>query len=86
MPLKKDEQGGGTNDDGSRSLVYCSNCYKAGVFVQPEITVNQMQAIVKTKLKEMGFPAFLSGFFTKGIPKLERWKSGAESLRKIGKK
>jgi len=25
-------------------------------------------------MKEMGFPGFLSGFFTKGIPKLERWR------------
>ncbi|MCB0552496.1 MAG: hypothetical protein KDD02_03005 [Phaeodactylibacter sp.] len=24
MPLKRDEQGGGTNKDGSRSTMYCS--------------------------------------------------------------
>lgn len=75
MPLKKDEHGGGTNADGSRSMIYCSHCYRSGEFAQPDITADQMQAIVKTKLKEMGFPGFLTGFFTKGIPGLERWKS-----------
>lgn len=37
------------------------------------MTVGQMQEFVKSKLKEMGFPGFLAGFFTKGIPKLKRW-------------
>jgi len=39
------------------------------------MTVGEMQALVKNKMKEMGFPGFLTGFFTKGIPKLERWKT-----------
>jgi hypothetical protein len=33
-----------------------------------------MQNFVKDKMKEMGLPGFVAGFFTKGIPKLERWK------------
>jgi hypothetical protein len=32
-----------------------------------------MQEFSKGKLKEMGFPGFLAGLFTKGIPKLKRW-------------
>jgi hypothetical protein len=39
------------------------------------ITVSQMKDRVKIKLKEFGFPGFLAGFFTKRIPRLERWKS-----------
>ena len=74
MPLNKDEQGGGTNKDGSRSTTFCSNCYQNGAFVNPNMTLKEMQDLVKTKLKEMGFPGFLAGFFTKGIPKLERWR------------
>ena len=74
MPLKKDEQGGGTNVDGSRSKVYCSKCYEKGVFQNPEIdTAEKMQDFVKGKLKTMGFPGFIAGLFTKGIPRLERW-------------
>ena len=75
MPLSKDSSGGSTNVDGSKSTMYCSKCYDQGNFISPNMTVVEMQALVKTKLKEMGFPGFLAGFFTKGIPKLERWKS-----------
>ena len=75
MPLKKDPAGGGTQADGSRSKKYCSYCYQDGQFTQPDWTAEQMQIFVKGKLKEMGIPGFLSGFFTKGIPKLERWKN-----------
>lgn len=73
MPLKKDPEGGGTNGDGSKSLKYCSYCFADGTFKQPDWTARQMQDFVKEKMKEMGFPGFLAGFFTRGIPKLERW-------------
>jgi hypothetical protein len=75
MPLKRDEGGGGTNKDGSKSLKYCSYCYVDGAFMSPEIdTAEKMQAFVKGQLKSMGWPGFIAGFFTKNIPKLERWK------------
>lgn len=74
MPLKKDERGGGTEADGSESVRFCSYCYQEGKFTRPEITAKEVQALVKGKMKEMGFPGFLTGFFTYGIPKLERWK------------
>jgi hypothetical protein len=74
MPLKKDPAGGGTEADGSKSIRYCSFCYEKGAFRQPGLSVGQMQEFAKAKLKEMGFPGFLAGIFTKGIPKLERWK------------
>ena len=74
MPMKKDEKGGGTNADGTKSNMYCSHCHEDGKFSQPDITVSQMKDRVKTKLKESGFPGFLTGLFTIGIPKLERWK------------
>jgi len=74
MPMKKDPQQGGSNADGSKSLMYCSYCYQDGAFFQPDMTADEMKAFVKGKMKEMGFPGFLAGFFTMGIPKLERWK------------
>jgi hypothetical protein len=77
MPLKKDEKGGGTNKDGSKSKVFCSKCYENGEFTAPDRTVNEMQLLVKGKLKELGFPGFIAGLFTKGIPKLQRWKQGS---------
>ena len=75
MPMKKDVHGGGTNADGTKSKMYCSKCFENGKFKNPDMTVGQMQVLVKGKLKEMGFPGFIAGWFTKGIPKLERWKN-----------
>lgn len=75
MPLKKDPKGGGTNSDGSKSKMYCSYCYNNGKFLQPDITAGEMQVFVKNKLKEMGgFMGLFAGFFSGGIPRLERWK------------
>lgn len=76
MPLKKDPNGGGTNKDGSKSLVYCSYCYRDGEFLNTEIdTPQKMQQFVKDILKSKGFPGFIAGLFTSRIPKLERWKN-----------
>lgn len=74
MPLKKDEKGGGTNADGSRSAKYCSHCYQDGRYTTPDITVDGMQELVRGKMREMGFPSLLGWFFTRGIPRLERWR------------
>lgn len=74
MPLKKDPKNGGTEANGSVSLLYCSYCFADGNFTRPDITVNEMKALVKGKMKEMGFPGFLAGFFTYNLPRLKRWK------------
>ena len=75
MPLKRDAQGGGTNADGTKSVVYCSHCYQKGQFTQPKLTVDEMKVRIKAKLKEFGFPDFMTGLFTLNIPKLERWRN-----------
>ncbi len=75
MPMKRDEAGGGTNEDGSKNLMYCSKCYQQGSFTQPDMTIDLMQTLVKGKLKEFGFPGIIAGLFTKHIPKLERWRA-----------
>jgi len=77
MPLKRDEQGGGTNADGSKSTMYCSHCWVDGKFTLPEITVDGIQALVKDKLREFGVPGFMSWVLTRNIPRLERWRSPA---------
>ena len=74
MPLKKDPMQGGTEKDGSKSEKYCSFCYQDGAFVAPDMTLEEMKSLVKTKLKEMGFPGFIAAGFTKQIPRLERWQ------------
>jgi len=77
MPMKKDPAAGGTNADGTKSAMYCSLCYKNGVFTK-DCTAQEMQQFCKTKLKEMGFPSFMAGIMTKNIPKLERWKTSVK--------
>ena len=74
MPFSKDPKGSGLEKDGTKSKLYCSYCYDKGVFLQPDITVEEMQELVKKELIKMKFPKFIASFFTKGIPKLERWK------------
>jgi hypothetical protein len=73
MPLRRDRRGGGSNADGTRSRTYCSRCLVGGRFLNPTLTVEQMQVLVEEKLRERGFPGFLGWIFTSRIPKLERW-------------
>jgi hypothetical protein len=75
MPLSKDPLGGGTNADGTRTAEYCSHCYHKGAFTQPDITAEQMQALVEGKLRTMHFPGFLARRFAKEVPTLRRWKN-----------
>lgn len=75
IPLKKSPNGGGTNANETISTLYCSYCYEKGSFKQPDITAKEMQEFVRHKMKDMGFPGFLASLFSKGIPKLERWKN-----------
>ena len=74
MPLKKDEKGGGSNADGSKSTMYCSHCYQQGKFTEQDITFQEMKDKVKGKIKSMGFGSLMAWFFTSNMHKLERWK------------
>ena len=75
MPMNKDPKGGGTNADGSRSDRYCSLCYENGRFAHPDFTVTQMQEFCIEQLQKKGMPRFLGWIFTRGIPRLERWRA-----------
>jgi Putative zinc ribbon domain len=75
MPLMRDPNGGGTEVNGTKSTMYCSNCYEEGAFVLPDITVDQMIERVKGRMKEMYIPGFVGYFFVRNIPKLKRWAS-----------
>ncbi len=74
MPMNRDEQGGGTEADGSKSAKFCSHCYVGGRYVLPDLTVEEMRQRVRAKLVEMRIPGFLASFFTRSLPRLERWQ------------
>jgi hypothetical protein len=79
MPMSRDDKGGGTNADGSKSTMYCSHCWHSGRFTLPDIGVEQMQQLVRAKLREFGVPAPLGWFFARKVPKLARWTGGARA-------
>ena len=73
--MNKDPQSGGTNSDESKNTEYCSYCYQGGEFLSPEITTaKEMQEFCIEKMKEQGMSRFTAWLFTRGIPKLKRWK------------
>lgn len=74
MPFKKDPKGSGTNSDGTKNNMYCSYCFINGEFLQPDMTLEEMEALVKEKMKEMGMHGFIAKLLTMGTAKLERWK------------
>ncbi|MCM3901219.1 MAG: zinc ribbon domain-containing protein, partial [Pyrinomonadaceae bacterium] len=67
MPLKADPKGGGTNADGSLSNEYCNFCYQNGKLINPEMTIDEMRALIIEKLGEKGYPWFIARFFTIGL-------------------
>ncbi len=75
MPIRKDPKLGGTNADGTKSLLYCSYCYENGAFTQPDFTLEEMRAFCIKNLKEQGVPGFFARWMTSRLPKLERWRS-----------
>ncbi|MEN9633310.1 MAG: hypothetical protein RL077_1714 [Verrucomicrobiota bacterium] len=73
-PLSRDPQGGGTEADGTRSSMYCRQCYEAGQFLLPDLSASEMQDRVRADLIATGFPRLFTGFHTRKIPLLERWQ------------
>lgn len=77
MPLAKDPEGGGTEADGGRSTLYCSLCYRDGAFLHPAFSAIEMQAFCLEQLAKKGMPRVMAWLFTRGIPKLGRWRAAA---------
>jgi hypothetical protein len=74
MPLRADPKGGGTNTDGSLSRDYCSFCFENGGFRNPDMTIDEMKALIIEKLGEKGYPRFIARFFAVGLNRLKRWQ------------
>jgi hypothetical protein len=74
MPLKKDPKGGSTNADGSKNNKYCSYCYDKGDFTFKG-NVNDFQEFCRKMMIEGGHNRFTAWLFTRGMSRLERWKT-----------
>ncbi len=77
MPLDKDPQKGGTNEDQSKSDTYCSFCYKDGKFLDGEISLHdKIEKNVQIAVIKMGIPEEKAREMAVSIiPKLKRWNS-----------
>ena len=75
-PLKKDTQGGGTEQDGTISKKYCSMCYEKGAFLTPPDvdTAAKMQQYCMLEMRKAGYNRLFAWLATRTIPSLERWR------------
>lgn len=74
MPMEKDPQCGGTEANGNKSEKYCSYCYQNGEFTFKG-TVTEFQDFVKNKLINAGHNKFMAWLLSRGMKRLERWKT-----------
>jgi hypothetical protein len=73
MPIDNLEDRG-IEMNGSKSKEYCKYCYQNGAFTDPSMTLEQMQALVSTKLTEMQVPDAILQNSMQMLPSLRRWK------------
>jgi len=74
MPLENDHFLG-TEKDGTLSKEYCKFCYQDGVFVNPEMNLDEMRTVVKTQMEQRKIPAEIIEKAVTVLPFLKRWKS-----------
>ena len=77
MPVDRPEMQG-TEKDGSRSTKYCVYCYAQGQFLNPDMTLAEMTAIVRSKLQEMKMPERFIDGAVQNLLHLERWESKSQ--------
>jgi hypothetical protein len=68
MPLSLDERRSASANE------YCSHCWRDDRFVMPDLTVEQMQARVSSRLRHVGVPAQRVRSLVRRIPSLARWR------------
>ena len=64
----------GTEKDGSKSTEYCSYCYQNGVFINPNITLEEMKTIVKTQMEKRKIDNGIIDMALRSLPLLKRWR------------
>lgn len=75
MPLEKGAKSG-TEQDGSKSMKYCSLCYENGAFHNPDMTMDDMKKILDETVGKQGLKGKIIAWMGKmQLPKLERWKN-----------
>ncbi|HUZ57843.1 MAG TPA: zinc ribbon domain-containing protein [Hanamia sp.] len=73
MPLSSAELSG-TEKDGSMKKDYCKYCYENGQFTNPNLTLEEMETRVKSKMEEMKMDADTISMAVSSLPNLKRWR------------
>jgi hypothetical protein len=63
----------GTETDGSKSTIYCIECYREGKFTQPELTLDEMQHRVRSLMEQMHLEEEKIAGALERMPYLSRW-------------
>ena len=74
MPLERDEEIG-TNADGSKNEEFCIYCFKEGVFIDPDVPMDQFIDKVAEIMKGMKLPDDVIIQTKAMIPTLKRWQT-----------
>ena len=74
MPLDNTEMLG-TEKDGSKNQEYCKYCYGDGKFINPGISLEEMQSLVAGIMEEQNIPEYKIETAVKSLPELKRWKT-----------
>ncbi len=79
----------GTEEDGTRTPDYCNMCYEDGVFVEPDISMAEMKALIAGYLVRTFHikPAEARRGAADVLPELRRWRRPRDAwqpLRKTG--
>lgn len=75
MPID-DTADRGTEKNGSKSSEYCKYCYQNGAFVNPGMTLENMQQLITEKMQELDLPVAVSQKSLQLLPQLKRWRHG----------
>jgi radical SAM superfamily enzyme len=79
MPLDKPEMMG-TEKDGSKSKEYCTYCYQNGVFVNPNMKLEEMKTLVKEQMEKREIDTSIINMAVSSLPNLKRWRREKISL------
>jgi hypothetical protein len=74
IPLDTDQLKG-TRTNGLKTDEYCKFCYKAGAYLEPHMTFNNMKETVETQMKKLQLSESLIQDAVNILPTLNRWKT-----------
>ncbi len=77
IPLDKDQNTMGTNDDDNKNDKYCGFCFKDGKFTDEGISLHEkIEKNIQIAVMKMNIPESKAREMAENLlPKLERWKT-----------